>query len=88
MHPFRPLRDQGACTILKAQAYLHLEDVDKGIKLALKGIQLASEYRSKRHIFWLVKTYNQLRDRPIGKDKKLDSLRDALTQARQDIERW
>lgn len=88
LHSFRPLRNQGEHTILKAQAYLHLGDLDEGIKLAAKGIQLASEYRSKRHIFWLVKTYNQLRERPIGKDKKLGILRDALTQARQDIEKW
>lgn len=88
LHSFRPLRDQGAYTINKAQAYLHLEDVDEGIKFALRGIQLASEYRSKRHIFWLDKTYNQLRDRPIGKDNKLAVLRDALIQAKQEIEKW
>ena len=87
-HPFRPLRDQGAYTILKAQAYLHLEDLDEGIKFALRGIQLASQYRSKRHIFWLDKTYNQLRERPVGKGKRLDTLRDALNQAKQEIENW
>ena len=88
LHPFRPLRDQGAYTINKAQAYLHLGDLDNGIQFALRGIQLASEYRSKRHIFWLDKTYNQLRERPIGKDKRLDTLRAALMQARQAIENW
>lgn len=88
LHPFRPLRDQGAYTINKAQAYLHLLDLDEGIKLALKGIQLASEYRSRRHIFWLDKTYNQLRELPVGKDRKLQTLRDALRKARQEMEDW
>ena len=88
MYPFRPLRDQGGYTILKAQAYLHLEDIEEGISFALKGIQLASEYRSKRHIFWLDKTYNQLRDRPIGKDKRLDILHEALIQTKRAIENW
>lgn len=88
LHPFRPLRDQGGYLINKAQAYLHLGDFDQGIKLSLRGIQLASEYRSKRQIFWLDKTYKQLRERPIGSDKRLLTLRDALQEARQAIEGW
>lgn len=88
LHPFRPLRDQGAYTINKAQAYLHLEALDEGIKFSLKGIRLASEYQSKRHVFWLDKTYKQLRERPIGKDKKLRTLRDALEKTRQEMADW
>ena len=88
LHPFRPLRDQGAYTINKAQAYLHLGDLDQGISFSLKGIQLASEYRSRRHILWLDKTYKQLRERPIGKDKRLGTLRDALAETQHEIEKW
>src|SRR5216683_364626 len=58
LRPSRLLREQGSYTINKAQAYLHMGDLDKGIKLSLKGIKLASEYRSKRHIGWVEKTYN------------------------------
>jgi len=88
LHPFRPLRDQGAYIINKAQAYLHLGDLDQGITFSLKGIQLASEYRSRRHILWLDKTYKQLRERPIGKDKRLQTLRDALAETQYEIEKW
>jgi len=84
LRTFRPLRDQGAYIIIKAQAYLLL-DLDEGIALALKGIQLASEYQSKRHLGWLEKTYNRLRVMPIGKDKKLETLRDALVEAQRNI---
>jgi transcriptional regulator with XRE-family HTH domain len=88
LHPFRPLREQGAYIINKAQAYLHLGDLDQGIKLSLRGIKLASQYRSKRHIFWLDKTYKQLQERPIGSDKRLLLLHDALFEARQALEGW
>jgi len=88
LRPFRPLREQGSYTINKAQAYLHLGDLDQGIKLALKGMQQASEYRSKRHILWLDKTYKQLKERPIGSDKKLLTLRDALAEKQHEIESW
>jgi transcriptional regulator with XRE-family HTH domain len=83
---FRPLRDQGAYIINKAQAYLHLGDLDRGIALSLKGIRLASEYRSKRHIGWVEKTYNRLRVLPIGKEKRLEVLRDALIEAKRKLE--
>ncbi|HEU0004122.1 MAG TPA: helix-turn-helix transcriptional regulator [Ktedonobacteraceae bacterium] len=83
---FRPLRDQGAYIINKAQAYLSLEDLDRGIALSLKGLRLASEYRSKRHVGWVEKTYNRLRVLPIGKEKSLDVLRDALIDAKRKLE--
>ena len=83
---FRPLRELGAYTIDKGEAYLRLGDLDQGITLSLKGIQLASEYRSKRHLGWVEKTYNRLRVLPIGKEKKLDVLRDALVEAKGKLE--
>lgn len=86
LRTFRPLRDQGAYIINKAQAYLQLEDLSEGIALSLKGLQLASEYQSQRHIGWLEKSYNRLRVLPIGKDKKLKVLRDALGEAKRKVE--
>ncbi|HLZ61443.1 MAG TPA: helix-turn-helix transcriptional regulator [Ktedonosporobacter sp.] len=86
--PFRPLREQGSYIINKAQAYLHLGDVEQGIQHALKGIELASEYRSKRQILWLDKTYNRLRVTPLGKDKRLYPLRDALREAQRAQADW
>jgi hypothetical protein len=88
LRPFRPLREQGSYTITKAQALLKTGDLDQGIALGLKGIQMASEYQSKRQILWLDKTYNQLRLLPIGKDKRLDTLRDALIVSKHEQESW
>lgn len=79
--PFRPLRDQGAYTIEKARAYLEVGDVATGLDLSLKGLQMASEYRSKRHITRLEATYNHLLTTPFGKEKKIRTLRDALREA-------
>jgi transcriptional regulator with XRE-family HTH domain len=86
LRPFRPLRELGAYTIDKGEAYLRLGDLDQGVFLSLKGIQLASEYRSKRHLGWVEKTYNRLRVSPIGNDKRLDLLRDALVEAKRKLE--
>jgi hypothetical protein len=86
LRSFRPLRDQGAYTINKAQAYLQLQDLDQGIALSLQGLQLASEYQSKRHLGWIEKSYNRLLVLPIGKDKRLNTLRDALAEAKRKIE--
>ena len=86
LRPFRPLRELGAYTIDKGEAYLRMGDLDQGITLSLKGIELATEYRSKRQLGWVEKTYHRLRVLPIGKDKKLHTLRDALVEARKKVE--
>jgi transcriptional regulator with XRE-family HTH domain len=88
LRSFRPLRDQGAYIINKAQAYLQFEDLDQGIDLSLKGIELASGYQSKRHIGWIEKSYNRLRVLPIGRDKRLKTLGDALREAQIKQETW
>lgn len=86
LRPFRPLRELGAYTIDKGEAYLKFGDLDQGINLSLKGIALATEYQSKRHLGWVEKTYNRLRVLPIGKEKKLDVLRNALVEAKKKLE--
>lgn len=86
LRTFRPLRDQGAYIIDKAQAYLGLQDLDKGIELAVQGLQLASEYQSKRHIGWIEKSYNRLLVQPIGRDKRLRTLQDAIAEAKRKVE--
>jgi len=85
---FKPLRALGGYTISKGKAYLRLGDLDKGIKLSLKGIQLASEYRSKRHIGWVRDIYTRLLVLPVGKDQRLNTLRDALDESRKKQEAW
>jgi transcriptional regulator with XRE-family HTH domain len=86
LRPFRPLRELGAYTIDKGEVYLKLGDLDQGIGLSLKGIQLATEYQSKRHIGWVEKTYNRLRVLPMGNDKKLDVLREAVIDAKRKLD--
>ncbi len=78
LYPSRPLRNQGAYIIENARAYLEHGNLEKGIELALQGLALASTYRSKRHIARLEATYNKLRITPLGKEKKLHALRNAL----------
>lgn len=86
LRTFRPLRDQGAYIINKAQAYLQLENLNQGIEFSLKGLQLAAEYQSRRHIGWIEKSYNRLRVLPVGKEKRLDILHDALIEAKSKLE--
>ena len=85
---FRPLRERGSYTLEKAQALLYLGDLDQGIKLALRGLQLASEYQSKRHIMRVDAIYNRLHVMPIGTDKRLNMLRDALAESKQKQADW
>jgi transcriptional regulator with XRE-family HTH domain len=85
LRPFRPLRERGRYIIEKAQAHLYEGDLDEGIKLSLEGLQLVSEYKSRRHIGWVEKTYNRLRVLPGGKEKRLDTLHDALVEAKRKV---
>ncbi|WP_052890269.1 helix-turn-helix domain-containing protein [Thermogemmatispora carboxidivorans] len=86
LRPFRPLRELGAYTINKGKAYLRLGDLEEGLHLVLKGLELATEYRSARQIGWVERIYTQLRALPIGKDKRLETLKDALSEARRKLE--
>ncbi|MGH2639150.1 MAG: hypothetical protein ACRDF4_07730, partial [Rhabdochlamydiaceae bacterium] len=69
-------------------AYLELGDVEKGVELSLKGLQLASEYRSKRHIARLEVTYNHLCTTPLSDTKQFSLLRDALIVVQREQVEW
>ncbi len=88
LRPFRPLRELGSYTMEKALAYLYQGDLDRGIKLSLKGLQLASAYQSKRHIKRLDVTYNRLKVMPIGKDRRLNTLHEAIIEAQRKQNEW
>jgi transcriptional regulator with XRE-family HTH domain len=88
MNIYRQLRDQGSYTVDKARAYLYLGDIQRGTKLAVRGLRLASQYRSKRHIARLDATYNRLRVSDIGKDQDLQPFREALEEAQQQQKDW
>jgi transcriptional regulator with XRE-family HTH domain len=88
LRPFRPLRDHGRYMIEKGQAHLYAGDLDEGINLSLKGLKQAEEYKSKRHIGWIDTAYNRVKMLPIGVDKRLKSLREALREAHQKQDKW
>ncbi|MBV9259136.1 MAG: helix-turn-helix domain-containing protein, partial [Ktedonobacteraceae bacterium] len=60
LRPFRPIRDLGSYTIVKAQAHGYAGDIDTGIKLALRGIELARGYGSRRHVSRVQGMYDRL----------------------------
>lgn len=88
LRPSRPLRNQGAFTIEKARAYLESGNIEQGMELSLKGLRLASRYRSKRHVARLDVTYNRLRMTPIGKEKHLNTLHEALIEVQKQKVNW
>ncbi|HTI14781.1 MAG TPA: helix-turn-helix transcriptional regulator [Dictyobacter sp.] len=81
MRPYRPLRDQGSYTIVKAQAHTYNGDIRTGIDYALRGIELAQQYHSKRHIKRLQGMYDRLSVTKIGKHPLMKDLRTALIDA-------
>ncbi len=88
LRPFRPLRELGSYTLEKSIAHLYAGDLDKGIEFTIRGLQLVVEYRSKRHIRRMEVTYNRLRLIPIGKDKRLDAMHNAILKAQKKQEDW
>lgn len=79
LRPFRPLRDLGSYTIIKAQAHAFSGDIEQGITLALNGLELAKRYHSTRHIARVQKMYDRLRTTPLGQHPRLRDLREALS---------
>jgi tetratricopeptide (TPR) repeat protein len=78
LRPFRPIRDLGSYTIVKAQAYSYAGDIDEGIHLALKGIELARVYGSKRHVSRVQGMYDRLSVTSLGNHPRLRDLKEAL----------
>ena len=74
MKPFRPKRDLGSYTIIKAQAHCVSGDLNKGIDLAEQGIGLATSYHSNRHVTRLRIMSDRLGQTKLGLDKRLKSL--------------
>jgi hypothetical protein len=80
--PFRPVREMGSYTIIKAQAHAYSGDAEKGVDLAIEGINLAKMYRSKRHISRVQVMYDRLNVTPIGKHSRMKDLKEALMSVR------
>ncbi|MGH2508813.1 MAG: hypothetical protein ACRDHZ_15610, partial [Ktedonobacteraceae bacterium] len=88
LRPFRPLRDLGSYTIVKAQAYAYTGDLDKGMEYSLRGLNLASQYRSRRHIARIENMYNRLSVTKLKQDKKLKMIHDALIEVQRKQAEW
>ena len=78
LQPFRPLRNLGVFTILRAQAHAYAGDVDEGVKFALQGLELARGYESKRHISRIQRMYDRLSVTPLRQHPRLKDLQEAL----------
>jgi transcriptional regulator with XRE-family HTH domain len=78
LKPFRPMRDLGSYTIIKAQAHAYNGDIEEGIRLALNGLELARGYHSARHVARIQKMYDRLKASPLGQHGLLRDLQEAL----------
>ncbi len=78
LSPFRPLRNLGSYTIIKAQAHTYSGDIDTGVNLALKGLELAKGYQSKRHVSRVRGMYERLHVTSLGKHPRMYDLKEAL----------
>jgi transcriptional regulator with XRE-family HTH domain len=82
LKPFRPVREMGSYTIIKAQAHAYSGDVEQGVQLAIQGIELAKGYGSERHISRVQGMYNRLNVTSIGKHPRMKDLKEALMSIR------
>lgn len=70
---FRPLRELGNFTILRAQAHAYAGEIEEGVRLAIEGLTLARLYRSPRHVSRVQRMHDRLsvtchRDSPHLRD--------------------
>lgn len=75
---FRPIRELGSYTIIKAQAHAYSGDIEKGVNLAIQGIGLARGYKSQRHISRVQGMYDRLQVTPLGKHPLMKDLKEVL----------
>jgi transcriptional regulator with XRE-family HTH domain len=78
LKPFRPTREMGSYTIIKAQAHAYSGDLTTGINLAIQGATLAHGYGSQRHISRVQGMYEKLRVTSLGKHPRMKDLKDVL----------
>jgi hypothetical protein len=78
---FRPIRSMGSYTIIKAQAHAYSGDIEKGIRLAIQGFELAKGYRSQRHMSRVQGMYERLKVTALGKHPRMKDLKEVLMSA-------
>ncbi len=85
LRPFRPLRDLGSYTIVKAQAHAYNDDIEQGIAGAISGLNLALQYKSQRHVSRVQVMYDRLSVTPQGKHPLMRNLQEALYKAQKKV---
>lgn len=78
LKPFRPTREMGSYTIIKAQAHAYSGDLTTGVDLAIQGATLAHGYGSQRHISRVQGMYERLRVTSLGKHPRMKDLKEVL----------
>ena len=85
LRPFRPLRDLGSYMIVKAQVYAYSDDIEQGVSYAIKGLDLATQYNSQRHVSRVQGMYDRLNVLPVGKHPLMRDLQEALYKAQKGL---
>jgi transcriptional regulator with XRE-family HTH domain len=75
---FRPLRELGNFTILRAQAHAYAGEIEEGVRLGIEGLGLARLYRSPRHLSRVQRMHDRLSVTPHRDSPHLRDLADAL----------
>lgn len=87
LKPFRPLRNLGSYTIIKAQAHSYTGDIDAGVDLAIEGLHLAKSYQSKRHVSRVQVMYERLAITSLAHHPRMRDLKSELTHAREALKK-
>ncbi|GER89964.1 hypothetical protein KDW_41260 [Dictyobacter vulcani] len=80
LRPFQPLCDMGSYAIVKAQAYTYAGETNEGVKYAIRGLEMARQYQSKRHISRIPGMYDRLSVIPPGRSAKMKELHTVLLE--------
>lgn len=75
---FRPLREMGNFTILRAQAHAYAGEIEEGVRLAIEGLTLARLYCSPRHVSRVQRMHDRLSVTSHRDSPHLQDLADAL----------
>ncbi|MBV9688203.1 MAG: helix-turn-helix domain-containing protein [Ktedonobacteraceae bacterium] len=85
MRPVRSLRDLGSYSIIKAQAHAYSGNIEDGVTLALRGLDLANQYHSKRHVSRVQIMYDRLNVTSMSTHPRLRDLKEALYKAQRTL---
>lgn len=75
LRAFRPIRDQAAYTIVKAQAHCYVGDFQKGTEYTLSGLKMAESFHSLRYVIRLRQMSDRLNVTPVGTTRSMQQLR-------------